>query len=260
MTTTYYQEPYAAARPGGRTNNGHGFGYDGSRPPMPNYYLPPVAPQPAGPPQTSSALRMGLVALGAVVAVGAGALLGVALFGDGSDSTRPAYLVPRTNGTPAVVNAPRPSRQPCRRRRALLPDVTTVVVPPPDAAPSSTCRRSRHLPPTRRPRLPRLPRHPRRSSRYLCRSRCLSRSIPSRNRPSRRHRRPSRRPSHRSRFRRRAARSDRRGPATPRSCCRSRRRRGPRDRATPRLCCRSRGQRGRATPRLCCRSRLPRPR
>ena len=73
MTTTYYQQPNAAAPPVGRNDRGYEFGYVGSHPPMPNY-LPTTVTQPAAP-RTSNALRSGVIALGAVVAVGAGALL-----------------------------------------------------------------------------------------------------------------------------------------------------------------------------------------
>jgi hypothetical protein len=126
MTTTYHQGFYAAAPAGN----------DGFRPAMHNHQPSPL-PQMAGPSKTSSALRKGVLVAGAMAAVGAGALLGVALFGEaGSDSTRPVYLVPGTNGNPAVVQAPA-SGDPSvlAPEGVVVPGVTDVVVLPSDNGP-----------------------------------------------------------------------------------------------------------------------------
>ena len=137
MTTTYHPRPYAAPQSFGRADGGREFGYDGSRHGV-QTYLPPATPQQAGTSTTSSALRKGVIVLGAVVAVGAGALLGATLFDkDGTDTTRPDVtwcLEPMA--TLPCWRAPRsPPPAEVEPETGLAPAVTTVVVPPPTDGP-----------------------------------------------------------------------------------------------------------------------------
>ena len=135
MTTTYYPQPSPAPRPFDRAFGGREFGYDEPRAVMHDNF-PAAMPQPAGPSKTPSALRSGVMLLGAVAAVGAGVLIGVTLFGkDGSTSTpiQPVYLVPGADGESAAVvqtptslaPAPRPSPE-----GVALPGTDAVIVPP----------------------------------------------------------------------------------------------------------------------------------
>lgn len=134
MTTTYYPQPSPAPRPFDRAFGGREFGYDEPRPVMHNNF-PAAMPQPAGPAKTQSALRSGVMLLGAAAAVGAGVLIGVTLFGkDGSASTpiQPVYLVPGDDGESAVVQTPTSiATAPAVPSPDIVeePAVTTVRVP-----------------------------------------------------------------------------------------------------------------------------------
>jgi hypothetical protein len=138
MSTTYYPGSYAPAQPFDRTHNRQEFGYDGSRR-APQHQLPAAMPQPARPSPTSSGLRKGVVVVGLVAALGAGALLGATLFGeDGSDSTspRPVNLVPRTNSDPAALPTPTSVAPAAAAPEGVaLPGVTSVYVPPAEGGP-----------------------------------------------------------------------------------------------------------------------------
>ncbi|MFY9921075.1 MAG: hypothetical protein WAL26_22170, partial [Mycobacterium sp.] len=136
MTTTYYPQPSPAPRPFDRALGGREFGYDDRRPVVHDNF-PAAMPQPAGPSKTPSALRSGVMLLGAVAAVGAGVLIGVTLFGkDGSTSTpiQPVYLVPGADGeSAAVVQTPTslaPAPAGPSPEGVALPGTDAVILPP----------------------------------------------------------------------------------------------------------------------------------
>jgi hypothetical protein len=131
MTTTYYPQPSPAPRPFDRAYPGHQFGYDEPRQVMHDNF-PAAMPQPAGPSRTPSALRNGVLLLGAVAAVGAGVLIGVTLFGkDGSASTptQPVYWVPGTDGNPAASPMPTPVILPAQEPKPVVIPAPSGVVP-----------------------------------------------------------------------------------------------------------------------------------
>lgn len=137
MTTTYYPQPSPAPRPFERAYGGRESGYDEPRPLMHDNF-PAAMPQPTGPSRAPSALRSGVILLGAIAAVGAGVLIGVTLFGkDGSTSTpvQPLYLVPGADGESAVVQTPTsitPAPAEPSPEGVVLPRTDAVILPPAD--------------------------------------------------------------------------------------------------------------------------------
>lgn len=134
MTTTYYPQ-YSPAPPAfDRANGGHEFGYSEPRPVMQRNF-PAAMPQPARPSRPPSALRSGVLLLGAVAAVGAGVLLGVTLFGeDGSDSTsaRPVS-VPGSDGGAVVLPTPTSAAPAAPAPDAVvIPGPSGVLLPRPN--------------------------------------------------------------------------------------------------------------------------------